>query len=106
MREIETPEEFDEVLNGYPGKLVVVDFHASWCGPCKMIGPQFAKMENDFPDAVFIKVDVDELEEVAEQYEVEAMPTFLMFRDSEKVGNMTGASADKLRETITTCYNS
>ena len=105
MREIESTEEFEEILNGSIGKLVVIDFHASWCGPCKQIGPQFAKMEKDFPDAVFAKVDVDEQEEIAEQYEVEAMPTFKLFRDGVVVGEMTGASGDKLRETITTYYN-
>jgi thioredoxin 1 len=67
MREIETQDEFEDMLAEASDKLVVVDFHAAWCGPCKMIGPKFEKMEPDFPDAVFVKVDVDENEETAEK---------------------------------------
>jgi thioredoxin 1 len=67
MREIETQDEFDDVLAESSDKLVIVDFHAAWCGPCKMIGPKVEKMVDEYSNAVFIKVDVDENEETAEK---------------------------------------
>ena len=104
MRELETKEEFDEFIEENKDKLVVIDFHAEWCGPCKMIGPKFEAMKDDFPAAVFAKVDVDENEDVAEEYDIQAMPTFLVFKSGSKVDSMTGANKDTLRSTIEKHY--
>mmetsp|Transcript_21912 Transcript_21912/g.19456 ORF Transcript_21912/g.19456 Transcript_21912/m.19456 type:complete len:106 (+) Transcript_21912:36-353(+) len=104
MRELETKEEYDELLTENSDKLVVIDFFAAWCGPCKIIGPKFVGMEGDFPDAIFVKVDVDENEETAEELEIEGMPTFKLFKGGEEVGSMTGANENKLRELIESHY--
>jgi thioredoxin 1 len=80
---------------------VVVDFSATWCMPCKMIAPVFEEMSDEFGDAVFIKVDVDEVSEIAQRYQVLAMPTFLFLRGGKIVGRFSGASAEKLREMLT-----
>lgn len=69
---------------------------ATWCGPCKLIGPVFAKMEPKFPDVLFIKVDVEEVEDVAKEYQIRSMPTFMLFKDGEKKGEMVGAVPAKL----------
>ena len=103
---MENKEEFDALLEESGDKLVVIDFHAAWCGPCKLIGPKFVKMAEDYPDAVFVKVDVDENEETAEACEVEAMPTFQLFRNGEKIDGMTGSDATKLKELIDKHYSS
>ena len=71
---VETKAEFDAIVAG--DKLVVVDFTATWCGPCQMIGPKFAAMADEFPDVQFVKVDVDENDETAAACGIEAMPTF------------------------------
>jgi len=81
-------------------KLVVVDFYATWCGPCKMIAPQIEEMSTSMTDVVFLKVDVDEAEDVAGNYNVTAMPTFMFFKKGEKVDELMGANADKLRELV------
>ncbi|CAG2115692.1 unnamed protein product, partial [Medioppia subpectinata] len=58
--------DFDGQLAGAGGKLVVVDFYATWCGPCKMIGPVLDKMSDELAaEVVFLKVDVDENEDIA-----------------------------------------
>jgi thiol-disulfide isomerase/thioredoxin len=57
---ISTKEEFDAALKDAGSKLVVVDFTASWCGPCQQIAPVFKALAQEFKDVVFLKVDVDE----------------------------------------------
>ncbi|KAM7446377.1 Thioredoxin-like protein 1 [Porites harrisoni] len=81
-------------------KLVVVDFTASWCGPCKSIAPKFASLSVKYPSAVFLKVDVDKCEDIAIANNVSAMPTFKFFKGKVKVDEMTGADEKKLEEKI------
>ena len=81
-------------------KLVVVDFTATWCGPCQRIAPEFAKMAEDNPDCVFVKVDVDENEDVAQEQGVSAMPTFMYFKNGKKVDELVGASIDQLKAKV------
>jgi len=81
-------------------KLVVVDFTASWCGPCQKIAPIFQKMSEEMPDVVFVKVDVDDCEDVAAKCGVQAMPTFQVYKESTKLGEMCGANESGLKELI------
>ncbi|XP_064605431.1 uncharacterized protein LOC135470425 isoform X3 [Liolophura sinensis] len=93
--------DFDAALKEAGGKLVVVDFFATWCGPCKAIAPKLKEWsEGEFSDLVFLKVDVDELDDLAAEYGVNAMPTFILFKNKEKVETVVGASEAKLREAI------
>ncbi|KAL5663001.1 hypothetical protein ACJX0J_023109, partial [Zea mays] len=63
---------------------MVIDFSASWCGPCRFIEPAFKELASRFSDAIFVKVDVDELAEVARTWKVEAMPTFVLVKDGKE----------------------
>ncbi|XP_065841460.1 thioredoxin-like protein 1 [Oscarella lobularis] len=92
--------EFLPKMTTAGSKLVVVDFSASWCGPCKQIAPIFAQLSLKYPTAVFLKVDVDECRAVAEQYGIRAMPTFLFFKNLVKIDQLQGANAGKLEEMI------
>ena len=67
--------------------VAVVDFTASWCGPCKRIAPHFAKMSLKYGDVRFLKVDVDRAKDVAAKAGVRCMPTFMFFKGGEKVGD-------------------
>jgi len=83
------------------GKKIVVDFTASWCGPCKMIGPYFVELADsgDYPNLVFVKIDVDENEEVAALLGIQAMPTFkVMDGSGNQTDELVGASKDKLKD--------
>ncbi|KAK7910333.1 hypothetical protein WMY93_015017 [Mugilogobius chulae] len=60
VKHIESEAEFQAALKAAGNKLVVVDFTAKWCGPCKMIAPLFEEMAGEFTDVVFLKVDVDD----------------------------------------------
>jgi thioredoxin 1 len=75
---------------------MVLDCMATWCGPCKVIAPEIVKMSNANPTARFYKLDVDEVPDVAQELGVRAMPTFVVFRDGEKVGEVVGANQKAL----------
>lgn len=70
---------------------VVIDFFATWCGPCKRIAPTYEKLSEAFPGIVFLKVDVDEAPEVVNQYDVSVMPTFVFLKDGQEVKRVEGA---------------
>lgn len=78
--------EFDTILRATPqSTLVVIDFHATWCGPCKVIAPTFLKLSNTLLHATFLKVDVDKVQAVAQKYSVRAMPTFVFLKAGVKI---------------------
>uniref|UniRef100_A0A6M2DJC1 Putative thioredoxin-like protein 1 n=1 Tax=Xenopsylla cheopis TaxID=163159 RepID=A0A6M2DJC1_XENCH len=87
-------------------KLVVVDFTASWCGPCQMIAPFFESLPTKFPNAIFLKVDVDKCAETAAAQGVTAMPTFIFYRNGVKVGRHQGADKHALETKIQQLYGS
>ncbi|KAK1433617.1 hypothetical protein QVD17_10530 [Tagetes erecta] len=96
------PDQWKEQLAKHKGsqKLVVVDFTASWCGPCRMIAPILAELAKKTPHVTFLKVDVDEVESVAQEYSVEAMPTFLFIKNGEIVDKVVGSKKDELIATV------
>jgi thioredoxin 1 len=85
------------VRAGSEEKLVVIDFTATWCGPCKMIAPVFAELSELIDDVIFVKVDVDENPDTAARYSVSAMPTFCFIKSGEVVDRLQGASPDRLK---------
>lgn len=99
--------EFEKLISGK--KPVLVDFFATWCGPCQMMGPILDDMEKSYKniDKVEIaKVDIDELKDVAIGYRVMSVPTFIVFKDSKPgepmVGMRSGADLEsKLDEQLT-----
>ena len=100
-RVIETEDEFDALLAGAGAKLVVVDFTASWCGPCQRIAPKYAELAEAYADdALLVKVDVDENAELAARMGVQVLPTFIVLRDGEEVAKMSGADPAKLEALV------
>ena len=97
----ESDDQFNTLLTENADKLVIVDFFATWCGPCKQIAPAFEALAAEHSDVVFIKVDVDELEDIAEQFNVSAMPTFIAVKNKVQVGSaVLGANLDKLKSLV------
>ncbi|KAK7340488.1 hypothetical protein VNO77_21193 [Canavalia gladiata] len=81
-------------------KLVVIDFSASWCGPCKFMEPEIHAMSEKFTNVEFIKIDVDELTDVAREFKVEAMPTFVLVKKGKEIERIVGAKKDELLKKI------
>lgn len=80
-------ENYDELIKE---GIVVVDFFATWCGPCKMLGPIIEKLGNSMNNVKFIKVDVDKQEELARRYGVMSIPTIIFFKDGKEVTKRIG----------------
>jgi thioredoxin len=60
--------------------LVVLDFSATWCGPCKVLTPQLENLAKKYPNVVFLKIDVDEFEDITSTHSVSAMPTIMFYK--------------------------
>lgn len=85
-----TAKNFDEALK--TSKLVIVDFKASWCGPCKVMQNSIDAVEGKYPDTVkFISVDCDEEREVFNRFNVTSVPTLIAFRDGEIINRQSGS---------------
>ncbi|XP_029470811.1 thioredoxin [Rhinatrema bivittatum] len=96
VKHIQTLDEFHQTLKDAGDKLVVIDFTATWCGPCKNIAPIFEQLAKQNPDVLFFKVDVDEAQDVAAFCEIACMPTFLFYKSTIKVHEFRGANKDTL----------
>ena len=83
-------------------QLVVIDFSATWCGPCKAIAPLFQELSQAYNNnkVVFVKIDVDDNPETAAKYNVSAMPTFVFLKQGQVVDRLMGANPERLQELI------
>ncbi len=101
VKVITTPEELKQIASTADGKLIVIDFFAQWCGPCKMIAPKYAQFSEQNPDVIFLKVDVDEAGALAEEFGINAMPTFVFMKKAGGVvDTLEGANAAELEKKI------
>ncbi len=83
-------ETFSEIING--DQLTLVDFFATWCGPCKMMHPVLDQLKEQLGDGIrIIKLDVDKNEAAAANYRVQAVPTLMLFRKGSVVWRQSGA---------------
>lgn len=69
---------------------VLVDFWASWCGPCRMLAPILEEVAEDKPELKIVKVDVDQCRSLADEYHIASIPTLLVFRDGQMVDQSVG----------------
>lgn len=98
---ITNEKEWNEVLESAGDKLVVVDFFATWCGPCRAITPKVEEFAKKYQDsAVFVKVNVDECKYLASRLDVYFLPTFCFMRNGVQVDECVGADPKKLNALI------
>ena len=83
-------EKFNEIING--SQLTLVDFFATWCGPCEMMHPVLEQLKDEMGESIrIIKVDVDKTEQLSENYRIQSVPTLILFRGGEAVWRQSGA---------------
>ncbi len=87
---VATNTNFNELLQD--SKLVIVDFWATWCGPCRMLSPILDQVEEEMPDQItVVKVNVDDADEIAAQYRIMSIPTLFFVKNGEIVDKTVGA---------------
>lgn len=82
-----TDEKFNELING---KKVIVDFFATWCGPCKMLSPVLESLSTEYPEVIFVKVDVDDCHNVSKEYGIMSVPTLMKFENGKLIDTKVG----------------
>ncbi|XP_016962073.1 thioredoxin-T [Drosophila biarmipes] len=98
---VRNKEDLDQQLVLAEDKLVVIDFYANWCGPCKIIAPKLEELAQQYSDrAVVLKVDVDDNEEITVEYNVTSMPTFVFIKGGEVLELFVGCNSDKLAKSM------
>src|SRR5204862_6782249 len=80
--------------------IVLIDFWAAWCGPCRQFAPVFERVSEKHPDAVFAKVDTEDQQELALKYAVSAIPTLVIYRDGIPVFGQAGAVPEPMLENL------
>ena len=87
LKHINTAAEFDVAIKE---GTVLVDFFATWCGPCKMLSPVLEEVANENPNLTVLKIDVDEVGELAARYGIQAIPTLMLFKNGQRVETRMG----------------
>ncbi|PKA61794.1 Thioredoxin H4-1 [Apostasia shenzhenica] len=82
------------------GKIVVANFSAAWCGPCRMIMPLYADLSLKYPQLVFLAVDVDELPDLSSSWDVHATPTFFFLKDGRQIDKLVGSNKPELEKKV------
>ena len=84
-----TKENFEQVITANP--MVIVDYWAPWCGPCRGFAPVFESVAEANPDVVFAKVNTDEEQEIAQHFQIRSIPTLMVFKEQVIVFSQPGA---------------
>ena len=102
ITEVTTLEQFSKLLNDTNYQYVFVDFYAVWCGPCRRIAPKLAEYSKKYKTIKFVKVNVDELGDLASAYGISAMPTFKVIKvGSTKASyEVVGADPTEIEKTL------
>ena len=94
-----TEPEFAGIIEN--NELVILDFWAEWCGPCKAYGPVFKRVSEDYPDVVFAKINTEQEQALSQSFEIRSIPTTIAFKEGIGVFMMPGALPEKdLRELV------
>ncbi|KAM7351444.1 deadhead [Cochliomyia hominivorax] len=96
---LKSATDFEKQIANAGDKLVVLDFYATWCGPCKEMDPHIRKLVKHYKDrAIVIKINVDKFHDICDYYKVRSMPTFVFIKNQKRVSSFAGADAKLLTQ--------
>ncbi|MED6219576.1 hypothetical protein PIB30_036996 [Stylosanthes scabra] len=99
---ITTKESWDQKLEEAKKdhKILIANFSATWCGPCKVIAPYYCELSEQYPSMMFLLVDVDELTDFSTSLDIRATPTFFFYRDGQQIDKLIGANRPELTKKV------
>nr|pir protein S2 - Phalaris coerulescens [Phalaris coerulescens] len=99
---ITTKEDWDQKIAeaNKDGKIVVANFSASWCGPCRVIAPVYAEMSKTYPQLMFLTIDVDDLVDFSSTWDIRATPTFFFLKNGQQIDKLVGANKPELEKKV------
>lgn len=102
--ELQTHDQIDKIADKFPKRLIIIDFWAEWCGPCKEMKPIFAELASEYQDGIFISINIDEDSsgELKKQYGIQSIPMFVFIKDNTVIDYMMGANKSELINKINT----
>ncbi|GAB4856215.1 hypothetical protein Ancab_014141 [Ancistrocladus abbreviatus] len=105
---ITAKESWEEKLSqaSRESKIVVANFSAAWCGPCRTIAPFYCELSVKYPALMFLTIDVDELTDLSTSWDIKATPTFFFLRDGQQIDKLVGANKSELRKKVTAIADS
>ena len=93
---IHSAEEFSQLKADFPEKILIIDFWAVWCSPCMMFAPVFEKIQKEhYQEFIFVKLNVDEVGSVAQQYRITGIPTTLFIKNDKIIHKLVGAANEE-----------
>ncbi|KAL9271621.1 Thioredoxin H-type-like protein [Drosera capensis] len=100
---ITAKESWEEKLSqaSREGKIVIANFSASWCRPCRTVAPLYSELSEKYPSLIFLTIDVDEVSELSTSWDIKATPTFFFLRDGQEIDKLVGANKAELEKKIT-----
>lgn len=97
---IDSTKTFEKTVADNKGKLVVVDFYADWCGPCKVLAPKYEQFAKDNTDVVFCKCNVEDADDFSGELGIKSLPSIFFFKDGECVQKVIGMRLDEIKQAI------
>ncbi|KAK9030198.1 hypothetical protein V6N11_031628 [Hibiscus sabdariffa] len=103
VHRVTSKEDWDQKLSEAKrdGKIVIANFSATWCGPCRMLAPFYCERSEKHPSLMFLLIDVDELTDFSTTWDIKATPTFFFLKDGQQIDKLVGANKPELQKKIT-----
>jgi len=102
VEELKSDHDFIRRIKHSGDTLLVFDFYADWCGPCRKIAPFLYELSKHEKGVIFIKVNIEKFDDLADREGVTSLPTFIFYKNGRKINEIVGASRDKLVAAIST----
>lgn len=94
---ISNVDQLNNIITSSNNKPIVIEFSATWCGPCKRIAPHFNQLAQNMKNIIFCKVDINDCEELAMEFNIKSVPTFIFIKDGKIIATLPKADMDALQ---------